>query len=64
MNAKEAMIAILDINEMIEQLKDDNKETTPNLKNCRLISMLTDYRTLLCAEMQATTLKVFEHDNK
>ena len=64
MNAQEAMIAVLDINEMIEQLKDDNKETIPNLRNCKLISLLTDYRTLLCAEMKDTNLKVFEHDNK
>lgn len=64
MNAFEAMNSVLDINETIEGLKARNTDSTPDLLNCKAVELLGQYRTLLVAEMEATTLGVFVNDNK
>ena len=64
MSAYEGMTTILDINETIEDLKNMNTDTVPNMVLCRAVDILTSCRTLLVAEMKATTLGVFEDDGK
>lgn len=68
MNAYEAMVAILDINETIESLKsryNKNDSQVVDLTNekdlMKSVELLTKYRELLIAEMKATNLEVFEY---
>ena len=62
MTAYEAFLAVLDINETIEVLKQKNTGDAcdPVLAVCT--QLLTDYRTLLKEEMKSTELKVFQKD--
>ena len=64
MNAYEAMVAILDINETVEELKNRNTEKTPDLVGCKAVELMVQYRQLLIAEMKATKLGVFDNDDK
>ena len=64
MNAHEAMNAILDINETVEEMKSKNTDTTPDLLSCKAVELLIQYRELLVAEMKSTTLGVFANDDK
>lgn len=71
MNAYEAMVAVLDANETIDQLKQRYNNTDSQVVDftgvqdlTKAVDLLTDYRKLLVAEMKATTLEVFKSDNK
>ena len=61
MDAWQAMNTVLDINETIEQLKIRNSGNMPDLILCKSEDLLAKYRELLCLEMKATELKVFEN---
>jgi len=63
MNAYEGMVAILDANETIEELRKQNTGDKPDMLNCKIQTLLGQYRTLLVEEMKATTLEVFRHDD-
>ena len=71
MNAYEAMVAILDINETIEALKKRYNTEDSQVVNLtgkqdliKSVELLTKYRELLIAEMEATTLEVFKYDDQ
>lgn len=65
MNAYKAMVAILDVNETVMELRDRNsKENFPDQLDMRVMELLSDYRTLLTAEMKATELEVFENEDQ
>ena len=63
MNAYEAMVSILDINETIEEIKQNNIKDEPDLLMCKTQDLLVKFREVLVAEMKKTTLEVF-NDNK
>ena len=63
MTAYGGMIAILDINESIEAISARNTDNLPNLVDCKVINLLTQYRAWLISEMKSTTLKVIEHED-
>lgn len=60
MTAYEAMGKILDINELVENLKSRNTGKEPDLDLCKATELLEDYRNLIVLEMMATDLKVFQ----
>jgi len=64
MTAYEAMVTILDINEMLEVLKDNNCEDEPNMMNCKMQNILVKAKDVILAEMESTTLEVFRDDNQ
>jgi hypothetical protein len=64
MNAYDAMITILDINETLEELKKNNAHTVPNMLDCKSHDLLESFRSLLIAEMKSTELKVFTNEDK
>lgn len=64
MTAHDAMMSILDVNESLEDLKERNTSNTPDLRLCIVQNLLIQYRELLVAEMKATTLEVFNNENK
>ena len=63
MTAYEAMVTILDINEMLEVLKDNNCEDEPNMMNCKMQNILVKAKDVILAEMESTTLEVFRDDH-
>lgn len=58
MTATEAMLTILDINEITESMKNENMGTEPNAQLCKLTELLTNYRELLIDCMDNTELNV------
>ena len=64
MDAYQAMVTILDINEAIEQIKDHNRYEIPNQLDCKCHDLLEKFRDVLIAEMKSTELKVFTDENK
>ena len=63
MTAYDAFIAVLDINETIEELKKRNTDNQPDLVNCKAVDLLVQYRQVLERVMKKTILGVFEDDN-
>lgn len=63
MNAFDAMVDVLTINETVEKLKNKNTGDYPDKMISDLIRLLVHYRDVLTEEMSATTLKVFNHED-
>lgn len=71
MNAYEAMVAVLDVNETTDQLKQRYNNTDSQIVDftgaqdlTKAVDLLAGYRNLLIAVMKATTLEVFKSDDK
>lgn len=52
-----AMVAILDINETIEDLKNRNTDKQPDEVLCKTTGLLADYREVLISAMEKTEIK-------
>lgn len=52
-----AMVAILDINETIEDLKSRNTDKQPDTVLCKTTGLLADYREVLISAMEHTEIK-------
>jgi len=58
MTATDAMLTILDINEVSEKIKQENMERIPNLDWCKANMLLSGYRELLLNIMDNTELNI------
>jgi len=56
MTALDCMNEILDINEMVEWLRSNNMQESPNLEFCKIDELLTKYRKVLVAVMNQVDL--------
>ena len=52
MNAYEAMVSILDINETLEEMKKNNTNDYPDLVSCKAQELLVKFRDVLVEEMK------------
>ena len=59
MNAYEAMVSILDINETLEEMKKNNTNDYPDLVSCKAQELLVKFRDVLVEEMKRTVLEVY-----
>lgn len=56
MTAYDGLVAILDINETIEKVKNMNMGKEPDLTLCKVTGLLADYRNVLAELMTRTDL--------
>lgn len=59
MTGYDAMHDILDVNEILSELREKNIDRTPDLTSCKLNDLLVNYRELLIQELRATPLQVY-----